>query len=100
MPWCSLSMPPLSLSRLRARGLLTEIDTADLRFSADEAAQFLTKVMHLPLSNAEIAALDARTEGWITGLHLAALAMRGPIRLNVLAGSVAVAWGRGPSLPS
>jgi LuxR family maltose regulon positive regulatory protein len=72
----SRSMPPLSLSRLRARGLLTEIDTADLRFSADEAAQFLTKVMHLPLSNTEIAALDARTEGWITGLHLAALAMR------------------------
>jgi ATP/maltotriose-dependent transcriptional regulator MalT len=41
-----------------------------------EAAQFLTEVMQLPLSATEIAALEARTEGWITGLHLAALAMR------------------------
>src|SRR5262249_7634424 len=72
----SRSAPPLALSRLRARGLLTEIHTVDLRFSPDEAAQFLTGVMQLPLSAAEIAALEARTEGWITGLHLAALAMR------------------------
>jgi len=72
----SRSAPPLSLSRLRARGLLTEIHTVDLRFTPKEAAQFLTEVMQLPLSAAEVAALDARTEGWITGLHLAALAMR------------------------
>jgi LuxR family transcriptional regulator, maltose regulon positive regulatory protein len=72
----SRSAPPLSLSRLRARGLLTEIHTVDLRFTPDEAARFLTEVMQLPLSAAEIAALEARTEGWITGLHLAALAMR------------------------
>jgi len=72
----SRSAPPLSLSRLRARGQLTEVDTIDLRFTLDEAAQFLTEVMRLPLSAAEIAVLEARTEGWITGLHLAALAMR------------------------
>src|SRR5215213_2329122 len=72
----SRSAPPLSLSRLRARGLLTEIHSVDLRFTSDEAARFLTEVMQLPLAAAEIAALEARTEGWITGLHLAALAMR------------------------
>jgi LuxR family maltose regulon positive regulatory protein len=72
----SRSTPPLSLSRLRARGLLTEIHAVDLRFTTDEAAQYLTEVMQLPLSATEIAALEARTEGWITGLHLAALAMR------------------------
>jgi LuxR family transcriptional regulator, maltose regulon positive regulatory protein len=72
----SRSSPPLSLSRLRARGLLTEIHTVDLRFTFDEVARFLTEAMQLPLSITEIAALEARTEGWITGLHLAALAMR------------------------
>jgi len=73
----SRSAPPLSLSRLRARGQLTELGTGDLRFTPDEAAQFLTDVMQLPLSPAEVAVLETRTEGWITGLHLAALAMRG-----------------------
>jgi LuxR family maltose regulon positive regulatory protein len=72
----SRSAPPLMLSRLRARGQLTELHAADLRFTTDEAAQFLTEVMQLPLSATEIAALETRTEGWITGLHLAALAMR------------------------
>jgi LuxR family transcriptional regulator, maltose regulon positive regulatory protein len=72
----SRSTPPLSLARLRARGQLTEIQAGDLRFTIDEAAQFLTEAMQLPLSATEIAALEARTEGWITGLHLAALAMR------------------------
>jgi len=72
----SRSASPLPLSRLRARGQLTELGAGDLRFSPDEAAQFLTEVMQLPLSAAEIAMLEARTEGWITGLHLAALAMR------------------------
>jgi ATP/maltotriose-dependent transcriptional regulator MalT len=73
----SRSAPPLLLSRLRARGQLTELRAVDLRFTPDEAAQFLTEIMLLPLSAAEIAMLEARTEGWITGLHLAALAMRG-----------------------
>ena len=68
--------PPLPLTRLRARGELTELRAADLRFSADEAAAFLTDVMELPLSGDQVAALEARTEGWIAGLQLAALAMQ------------------------
>jgi LuxR family transcriptional regulator, maltose regulon positive regulatory protein len=68
--------PPLPLTRLRARGELTELRAADLRFTADEAVAFLIDVMALPLSSAEVAALSARTEGWIAGLQLAALAMQ------------------------
>jgi LuxR family maltose regulon positive regulatory protein len=69
--------PRLPLARLRARGQLTELRAADLRFTAAEAADFLNRVMGLSLSAADIAALEARTEGWIAGLQLAALSMRG-----------------------
>ncbi len=69
--------PPLPLARLRARGQLTELRAADLRFTSGEAAEFLNQVMGLSLSPAEMAALEARTEGWIAGLHLAALSMQG-----------------------
>jgi len=69
--------PPLPLARLRARGQLTEVRAADLRFTVAEAAEFLTHVMGLSLTATEIAALEERTEGWIAGLQLAALSMRG-----------------------
>src|SRR6266702_2709395 len=69
--------PQLPLARLRARGHLTEVRTADLRFTPSEAAAFLNQVMGLPLSAEDIAALERRTEGWIAGLQLAALSMQG-----------------------
>ena len=69
--------PTLPLARLRARGQLTELRGADLRFTPDEAAGFLNQVMDLDLSAEEIAALEARTEGWIAGLQLAALSLQG-----------------------
>lgn len=69
--------PQLPLSRLRVRGDLTELRAADLRFSAGEAAAFLNEAMGLALSADDIAALESRTEGWIAGLQLAALSMRG-----------------------
>ena len=69
--------PALPLSRLRARGQLTELRTADLRFTASEASEFLNEVMGLTLLPEEIAALETRTEGWIAGLQLAALSMQG-----------------------
>src|SRR5438309_1297417 len=68
--------PQLPLARLRARGQLTELRAADLRFTASEAAAFLNQVMGLSLSVADIAALEDRTEGWIAGLQLAALSMQ------------------------
>ena len=69
--------PRLPLPRLRARGQLTEVRAADLRFTSSEAAEFLNRVMSLDLSAGEIAAVEGRTEGWIAGLQLAALSMRG-----------------------
>lgn len=69
--------PPLPLARLRARGQLAEVRAADLRFTAAEAADFLNRMMGLTLTDADIAALEARTEGWIAGLQLAALSMQG-----------------------
>ncbi|MBN1935819.1 MAG: hypothetical protein JW934_14210, partial [Anaerolineae bacterium] len=56
--------PPLTIARLRARGLITELRADDLSFTAEEAATFLNSVMGLALRPADIAALEARTEGW------------------------------------
>lgn len=73
----SRSDPPLPLARLRGRGELLELRANDLRFSTDEAAEFLNRAMGLTLSPEDIAALDAHTEGWVAGLQLAALSMQG-----------------------
>ena len=69
--------PTLPLSRWRVRSQLTELRAADLRFTDVEAAEFLNGLTQLNLSAEDIAALEARTEGWIAGLQLAALSMRG-----------------------
>ena len=69
--------PNLPLARLRARGQLNELRVTDLRFTPSEAAEFLNQVMGLNLSPDDITALDNRTEGWIAGLQLAAISMRG-----------------------
>jgi LuxR family maltose regulon positive regulatory protein len=69
--------PDLPLARLRVRGQLSELRVNDLRFTPAEAATFLNQVMSLNLSTADVAALETRTEGWIAGLQLAALSMRG-----------------------
>jgi LuxR family maltose regulon positive regulatory protein len=69
--------PPLPLARLRARGELVEIRAADLRFSEEEASEYLTGVMSLPLSPEQVSTLGDRTEGWIAALQLAALSMHG-----------------------
>jgi len=69
--------PPLALSHLRARNQLVDIRAGQLRFTLEEIAVFLNKVMGLKLSADDIAAMEARTEGWIAGLQLAALSMQG-----------------------
>jgi LuxR family maltose regulon positive regulatory protein len=69
--------PQLPLASLRARGQLTELRGADLRFTSSEAADFLNRVMGLNLSAEDVGSLEARTEGWIAGLQLAALSMQG-----------------------
>ena len=69
--------PQLPLARLRARGVLTELRAADLRFTQDETTAFLRTVMRLDLSPDDVASLEARTEGWIAGLQLAGLHLQG-----------------------
>ena len=69
--------PPLPLARWRARGQIVELRQADLVFSEQETADLLRESMQLDLSPADVVALQRRTEGWIAGLHLAALSFRG-----------------------
>jgi LuxR family transcriptional regulator, maltose regulon positive regulatory protein len=69
--------PPLPLASLRAAGRLTEIGEAELRFTFEEASDFLARTMGLDLSGERIAALEDGTEGWIAGLQLAAHALKG-----------------------
>ncbi|HSR30532.1 MAG TPA: LuxR C-terminal-related transcriptional regulator, partial [Anaerolineae bacterium] len=69
--------PPLPIHRLRARGQLTELRSDDLRFSVDEATAFLNAAMGLDLVREDVEVLEARTEGWIVGLQLAALSLQG-----------------------
>jgi len=71
----SRSDPPLPLSRLRGRGQLVEIRTADLRFATHETVVFLNQAMGLNLQTEYITSLETRTEGWIVGLQMAALSM-------------------------
>ena len=71
----SRSDPPLPLARLRARGQLTEIRVAELRFTPAEAGELLQHAASA-LPDASVAALAARTEGWAAGLQLAALSLR------------------------
>ncbi|MEK8126672.1 LuxR C-terminal-related transcriptional regulator [Paenibacillus filicis] len=68
--------PRLPVARMRVRDQVTEVGAADLRFTYPEAAEFLGRAMGLSLLPADIALLEARTEGWITGLQLAALSIK------------------------
>jgi ATP/maltotriose-dependent transcriptional regulator MalT len=69
--------PPLPLARLRLRNQLSETRDVDLRFTHEEATQFLNEVMGLHLPPELVMRLAERTEGWIAGLHMAALSLQG-----------------------
>jgi LuxR family transcriptional regulator, maltose regulon positive regulatory protein len=68
--------PELPLARWRVRGELLEIRAADLRFSEAEASSFFTQTLGEGLAEEDVQRLEQRTEGWVAGLQLAALAMR------------------------
>jgi ATP/maltotriose-dependent transcriptional regulator MalT len=68
--------PPLPLSRLRERGELTELRAHDLRFESEDAMTYFNQMMGLDLSERQVSELVARTEGWVGGLQMAALAIR------------------------
>jgi LuxR family maltose regulon positive regulatory protein len=71
------SDPPLPLARLRAGGQLVELREADLRFTLEETANLLREATGLDLPAEVVAALAARTEGWVAGLQLAAISLSG-----------------------
>jgi LuxR family transcriptional regulator, maltose regulon positive regulatory protein len=71
------SDPLIPLARFRARGQLAELRAADLRFTLDESTSLLRRIWELNLPEESVIALEERTEGWATGLQLAALALRG-----------------------
>ncbi|MGE5580732.1 MAG: LuxR C-terminal-related transcriptional regulator [Bacillota bacterium] len=69
--------PDLPLGHLRGRGLLSELTGGDLRFSLDESEAFLNGTMGSGLAFDEVRTLQERTEGWVAGLQMAALSLRG-----------------------
>src|SRR5215475_13020023 len=71
------SDPPLPLARLRAQLDLTELRAVDLRFSLAETQAFFQQALARPLAPELLEHLDARTEGWVTGLRLVALTLQG-----------------------
>jgi LuxR family maltose regulon positive regulatory protein len=70
------SEPELDVAFLRAKSLVTEIGTEHLRFTEEEAAQFLHQTTGVPLPPETVRTLTEQTEGWATALQLAALAAR------------------------
>ena len=68
--------PPVAIPRLRARNELVELSTIDLSFTLDETRLFFSDIMQIPLEDDEIAQLQQRTAGWVTGLQLAALGLK------------------------
>lgn len=78
----SRNEPPLPLTLLRARNALNAINSRDLRFTPDEAAQFLAHTMGVSLTAEQIAQLDEQVEGWVTGYQLIALALQEEVALE------------------
>ena len=68
--------PDLPLARWRGRGLLGELGTADLRFSGEEAAALLRSVAGRAVTDATVAALNRRAEGWAAGLQMLGIGLR------------------------
>ncbi len=72
----SRNVPPQSLARVRSQAQLLELTAADLRFTVTEVEQFLRTVMGLDLTQADLAALEISTQGWIAGVQLVGLALQ------------------------
>ena len=68
--------PPLPISTLRAQSKMTEIRAQDLRFSVAETETLINQLLGIQIDTSVATALAKKTEGWVTGLRLAALSMR------------------------
>ncbi|MBX3013207.1 MAG: hypothetical protein KF832_16940 [Caldilineaceae bacterium] len=74
--------PPFPLARWRVRGQLSEVRAADLRFTRAEVQIFFQHSVGVQLTDADLATLATRTEGWIAALQLAALSLQGQADLS------------------
>lgn len=68
--------PPIALGRFRIQNALKEIRSDQLCFTEEEISLFLNQISGLRLSKREVTNLAERTEGWIAGIHIAALVLK------------------------
>ncbi len=69
--------PPIHLARLRGQGQITELRMMDLSFTKQETAQFISQIIGEQISDDDLTRLLSRTEGWVTGIFMAAMSMQG-----------------------
>ncbi|GFZ94718.1 hypothetical protein GCM10008018_46350 [Paenibacillus marchantiophytorum] len=67
---------PFPTARLQTTGQMVKITIQELRFQLAEGIRYFQDCMGLSLSGDKIAALVDRTEGWISGLYLAAISLQ------------------------
>ena len=82
--------PPLPLITFRAKNQMTEIRIQDLRFTQDETQQLFQEMIGTSVDPRDIDKMNAQAEGWVTGLRLAALALRHRIGANAIQGELSV----------
>jgi LuxR family maltose regulon positive regulatory protein len=80
--------PPFPLSNLRGRRQMLEIRAVDLRFTPDETKIYLEGMLGVELNQNAVTSFTNSTEGWITGLRLAALSLHGQADLKISAGAL------------
>ena len=68
--------PPFAMGRLRLEGELLELRARDLRFTEDETIEVFQRLLPGMLDAAAVRLLHQRTEGWVAGLRLAAIALQ------------------------
>jgi LuxR family maltose regulon positive regulatory protein len=73
----SRNEPPFFLHRLRVRKQLKQLGMNELRFTEEDSSRFFNELMGLDLSKQDIRLLSKRTEGWIAGMQMAALSIKG-----------------------
>jgi LuxR family maltose regulon positive regulatory protein len=67
--------PPLRLHRMRANGGLVELRDRDLSFSAEETKRLLAG-FGVQLDEPDLEVVQRRSEGWVAGLQMAAIAIQ------------------------
>ncbi|WCK54261.1 LuxR C-terminal-related transcriptional regulator [Aneurinibacillus sp. Ricciae_BoGa-3] len=67
---------PIPTARLQTMGQVVKITIRDLRFQLDEGIRYFRDCMGFSLSKDDVSILVSRTEGWISGLHLAAISLK------------------------